>query len=254
MCAHSPCTPSDVCNLLTFLWLTVMTHSGACFSLSLQLILALLFCQLKDMAERLPPGAYDAECTRLPYLPNGMDLNVMKYPDMNGERHSRSDSIASTYLSSQVSIDASINCMESPTKGSGCNETNQFNQAREIVTSNGMDDPPDVSVVQACSNRSSLAVDKEESGPPQDTENGVKSRNSVVASNANQTEAEWIEQYEPGVYITLVALRDGTRDLKRVRFRYSHLFEFIFFSFFHATGHVSEATLFTRDLIFHLQP
>nr|GMD91127.1 ultraviolet-B receptor uvr8 [Ipomoea batatas] len=177
-----------------------------------------LTAQLKDMAERLPPGAYDAECTRLPYLPNGMDLNVMKYPDMNGERHSRSDSIASTYLSSQVSIDASINCMESPTKGSGCNETNQFNQAREIVTSNGMDDPPDVSVVQACSNRSSLAVDKEESGPPQDTENGVKSRNSVVASNANQTEAEWIEQYEPGVYITLVALRDGTRDLKRVRF------------------------------------
>ncbi|XP_078433942.1 PH, RCC1 and FYVE domains-containing protein 1-like [Wolffia australiana] len=31
-------------------------------------------------------------------------------------------------------------------------------------------------------------------------------------------EAEWIEQCEPGVYITLVALRDGSRDLKRVRF------------------------------------
>ncbi|KAK9903687.1 hypothetical protein M0R45_001047 [Rubus argutus] len=34
----------------------------------------------------------------------------------------------------------------------------------------------------------------------------------------NTVDAEWIEQYEPGVYITLVALRDGTRDLKRVRF------------------------------------
>ncbi|KAG2575848.1 hypothetical protein PVAP13_7KG365400 [Panicum virgatum] len=34
----------------------------------------------------------------------------------------------------------------------------------------------------------------------------------------NQVEAEWIEQYEPGVYLTLVSLRDGTKELKRVRF------------------------------------
>ena len=39
----------------------------------------------------------------------------------------------------------------------------------------------------------------------------------------NQVEAEWIEQYEPGVYLTLVSLRDGTKELKRVRFRYGTL-------------------------------
>lgn len=33
-------------------------------------------------------------------------------------------------------------------------------------------------------------------------------------------EAEWVEQDEPGVYITLTALPGGARDLKRVRFRY----------------------------------
>lgn len=32
-------------------------------------------------------------------------------------------------------------------------------------------------------------------------------------------EAEWVEQDEPGVYITLTALPGGARDLKRVRFR-----------------------------------
>ncbi|KAG1327941.1 PH, RCC1 and FYVE domains-containing protein 1 [Cocos nucifera] len=37
-------------------------------------------------------------------------------------------------------------------------------------------------------------------------------------SASNQVEAEWIEQYEPGVYITLITLHDGTIDLKRVRF------------------------------------
>lgn len=39
------------------------------------------------------------------------------------------------------------------------------------------------------------------------------------SSASVDVEAEWIEQFEPGVYITLVTLRDGTRDLKRVRFR-----------------------------------
>lgn len=31
---------------------------------------------------------------------------------------------------------------------------------------------------------------------------------------------EWVEQYEPGVYITLVVLPSGQKGLKRVRFRY----------------------------------
>jgi hypothetical protein len=66
----------------------------------------------------------------------------------------------------------------------------------------------------------SEAIDGKEPWSPQDGDNGMKSRDSSLVANGNQVEAEWIEQYEPGVYITLVALRDGTRDLKRVRFRY----------------------------------
>ena len=34
---------------------------------------------------------------------------------------------------------------------------------------------------------------------------------------------EWVEQDEPGVYITLVSLPGGAKDLKRVRFRYSQV-------------------------------
>ncbi|KAH7677077.1 Regulator of chromosome condensation 1/beta-lactamase-inhibitor protein II [Dioscorea alata] len=46
----------------------------------------------------------------------------------------------------------------------------------------------------------------------------------VVRNGTRQTEAdvnheaEWVEQDEPGVYITLTALPDGIKDLKRVRF------------------------------------
>lgn len=44
------------------------------------------------------------------------------------------------------------------------------------------------------------------------------------ARNEAQTEKEWVEQDEPGVYITLTALAGGVRDLKRVRFRYKSYF------------------------------
>ncbi|KAJ3681532.1 hypothetical protein LUZ60_016021 [Juncus effusus] len=46
----------------------------------------------------------------------------------------------------------------------------------------------------------------------------LNAQNPNPNQNPNSVEAEWIEQYEPGVYLTLVALKDGSRELKRVRF------------------------------------
>jgi hypothetical protein len=43
---------------------------------------------------------------------------------------------------------------------------------------------------------------------------------SFSSENGRVAEAEWVEQDEPGVYITLTSLQGGGRDLKRVRFRY----------------------------------
>lgn len=70
-------------------------------------------------------------------------------------------------------------------------------------------------------------VECKDSTPPQDESNAFKPRSPVTttATTTDHVEAEWIDQYEPGVYITLVALRDGSRDLKRVRFRYILLFK-----------------------------
>lgn len=51
---------------------------------------------------------------------------------------------------------------------------------------------------------------------------GCKARenNGVLpkAENGHHPSAEWVEQYEPGVYITFMALTGGGKDLKRVRF------------------------------------
>jgi hypothetical protein len=48
----------------------------------------------------------------------------------------------------------------------------------------------------------------------------TSSRDEPSISNASEMESEWVEQDEPGVYITIRQLADGTRELRRVRFRY----------------------------------
>ncbi|CAN6555678.1 unnamed protein product [Malus baccata var. baccata] len=179
-----------------------------------------LTAQLKDLAERLPPGVCDTETIKKAFLPNGLEPNGINYPDANEEQHSRSNSISSSYLISSLGIDsATTNGNHVPTHSPkdplGTNETN-VQQSRELLTSNKL--PNSGGSFQSVSSSVSETVDGKESGPFQDGENGARSKNSPSPANGNTVEAEWIEQYEPGVYITLVALWDGTRDLKRVRF------------------------------------
>lgn len=184
-------------------------------------VIKALTAQLKDVTKMLPPGAYDMENMRLVYLPNGLEPNGTHYPEANGESRLRSDSVNGSPLSSSIGIDTGLT---NGTQGSiqsfrdplGTNEASPYHQSRALVmTSNGGDGHSDGRLangnggVQASSNREASETTDADS---------VRSRTSSSAGNSNQIEGEWIEQYEPGVYITLMALQDGTRDLKRVRF------------------------------------
>nr|XP_023882208.1 PH, RCC1 and FYVE domains-containing protein 1-like [Quercus suber]POE73396.1 putative e3 ubiquitin-protein ligase herc1 [Quercus suber] len=190
-------------------------------------VIKALTSQMKDLAERLPPGVYDPESMRPACLPNGLEPNGMHYPETHGDRHLRSDSSSSSLLAS-TGIDSDlINGTQGPTPSPRdlplTDETNIYHQNRVLMTANGTDENPDFRLpngggVQQSGSSVSEAVDGKDSGSFQDGENGMRSKNSALPVNSNQVEAEWIEQYEPGVYITLVALKDGTRDLKRVRF------------------------------------
>ncbi|KAI3463235.1 hypothetical protein Pfo_019898 [Paulownia fortunei] len=44
----------------------------------------------------------------------------------------------------------------------------------------------------------------------------------LSVSNASDLETEWVEQDEPGVYITVRAMPGGVRELRRVRFRFPY--------------------------------
>ncbi|KAF8377151.1 hypothetical protein HHK36_030524 [Tetracentron sinense] len=187
-----------------------------------------LTAQLKDMAERLPPGSYDNDSMRPVWLPNGLEPNGIHHPDAIGEHHSRSDAINGPYLASPTGINSNT---VSGTPGqthlqrhtSGTKENNVYLQNQRLLT-NGRDDHADMGLqngnggLHVSGSSRPEAADGKEPGPFPDGEKGMKSRATASVGNNNQVEAEWYEQYEPGVYITLVALRDGTRDLKRVRF------------------------------------
>ena len=50
----------------------------------------------------------------------------------------------------------------------------------------------------------------------------------IIDRSGGDRSSEWVEQDESGVYITLVSLPNGGRDLKRVRFRCVHFLFCIF--------------------------
>lgn len=181
-------------------------------------VIKLLTAQLKDMAERLPPGVYDAEKMRSVHLSNGLESNGAYHLNMNGERHSRSDSLSSYSCASPTASDAaawqgSYGTAHSSRELSG---TNVSILQQDRIDSRDSRMPNSGGAQPVSSSASTTAIGKE-SGSLQDGDNNSRTKASAPV-NATQVEAEWIEQYEPGVYITLVALRDGTRDLKRVRF------------------------------------
>lgn len=143
-----------------------------------------LTAQLKDMATRLPSRAYDTDSFKLAYLPNLLETNGLRNYLANVEPNQQSDDGMSSVVSSGIQTSELLD---------------------DAVRNNGnkLDMPGPGS---ATSNRTK-----------DDTES-LKSRNAADFFNASQAEAEWTEQYEPGVYITLIALQDGSRYLKRVRF------------------------------------
>ncbi|KFK32945.1 hypothetical protein AALP_AA6G309800 [Arabis alpina] len=153
-----------------------------------------LTAQLKDITERLPPGAYEAETTRTANVLNGFEQNGFHFADANGQRQSRSDSMSDTSLASPL---AALHARS--TNGLWRNSPSPRNtEGRDELANEGV---------------------RISNGFSEDGDTRRNSRSSAASvSNVSQVEAEWIEQYEPGVYITLVALGDGTRDLKRVRF------------------------------------
>ncbi|XP_020598537.1 uncharacterized protein LOC110038108 isoform X2 [Phalaenopsis equestris] len=172
-----------------------------------------LTAQLKDMAERLPQGVYEADPIKLRSLPNGIDTHTSHHIDSIGVQNSiNGDSdLQQLHTNGIVKLN---HVPRNDIEANGINTniqnlefSNPIGTEKNTNTKHGVDTEPEPHI----SNSRSDFSNNNESKSVQTMENGSKPA-------VNQIEAEWIEQYEHGVYITLTALLDGTRDLKRVRF------------------------------------
>lgn len=189
------------------------------------LIFVIYIPQLKDMAEIFPQGLYKNDAVRSLDLINGVGLRSGPYSNLNGDHQPRFNPNNSVVPLSSTPSELIAN--GNPSQIPVVMDIHEFNKLNsnlhdcKLVISNeidGFSTGQRDSNAERSSSSSKADVDNKEIEQPQNVEKVYKSR-SPISSN-NHADAEWIEQYEPGVYITLIALRDGTRDLKRVRFRY----------------------------------
>ncbi|KAK8456782.1 hypothetical protein SEVIR_3G070700v4 [Setaria viridis] len=185
-----------------------------------------LTAQLKDMAERLPPDhcAYNVNETKQAHIPNGIESHVASYSSMNGIHPPRNELLNASIAHSPNSGRSShSNGISGQHKLLGNVSENSDCSTHSLRITSPLDSELPSRRARSSSDEMLTAGSRVDDNLSMDArslqngEDGYKPR-GAISLPSNQVQAEWIEQYEPGVYITLTTLRDGTRDLKRVRF------------------------------------
>ncbi|KAH9763314.1 protein Brevis radix-like 4 [Citrus sinensis] len=87
-------------------------------------------------------------------------------------------------------------------------------QARNYYDSGGLTSTPKLSSISGAKTETSSMDASIRSSSSRDADRSGE----LSISNASDLETEWVEQDEPGVYITIRALPGGKRELRRVRF------------------------------------
>ncbi|KAG8066796.1 hypothetical protein GUJ93_ZPchr0004g39520 [Zizania palustris] len=176
-----------------------------------------LTAQLKEMAERLPPASCDMKQARQTYLPGGAVS-----PETGREGQKRYEPSSLQFPQTPASV-ASARFNGFLAQAHQISELNAAMMVPQDSRYENNGNSKEFSAVQQLTNGGITGYrprsedhDRREAERFQINLHGFNMRGS--SSPSNQIEAEWIEQYEPGVYLTLVSLRDGTKELKRVRF------------------------------------
>jgi hypothetical protein len=78
---------------------------------------------------------------------------------------------------------------------------------------------PELSSISGAKTETSIGASVRTSSSPEEVDGSGELSASV--SNASDEEREWVEEDEPGVYITIRALPGSIRELRRVRFRFA---------------------------------
>jgi len=99
---------------------------------------------------------------------------------------------------------------------------------------------------QLLSNGSSTVSNRSAGHNKQGQSDSTNRNGSRTKDCESRSESEWVEQDEPGVYITLTSLPGGKIELKRVRFRYAVFYGHIFSAILHFTSYITSHAKFVN--------
>ncbi|KAK7265411.1 hypothetical protein RJT34_33031 [Clitoria ternatea] len=140
-------------------------------------------------------------------------------PPISEDESSKLESVEHSPVTPPLTRERLPRNMHRPTgMGMGYSSSDSFDhqsmQSRHFYDSNGMNSTPKVSTISAAKTEISSMDASIRSSSSREADRSC----DLSISNASDLETEWVEQDEPGVYITIRALPGGKRELRRVRF------------------------------------
>lgn len=160
----------------------------------------LLVFQLKEVIEKLPPEISEGETFKAMYARAEAFLNMVE----------------TSKTSSLPTSQEKANNLTAPNNGSTPLLDDSSKRIEDNVDASGMKDLTQENVNNLLESKKTSANTRE--AVSQSSENG--SRSPAPSTPTTEGEKQVIEQFEPGVYVTLVVLSNGAKIFKRVRFRY----------------------------------
>ncbi|KAK1262600.1 Ultraviolet-B receptor UVR8 [Acorus gramineus] len=153
--------------------------------------------QLKDMAEKLPPD----------------------FKDKVGAMRIQAESLLENGMDHEIELSSSTPHSESrPRSLSEGALVMQDNRTDDSINSADFSQDAVVEGTAQQSNGLTTSTTSEAMAPQHNSENGSRSPTQSASRYGGEGEGQLVEQFEPGVYVTLVQLRNGTKNFKRVRF------------------------------------
>lgn len=163
------------------------------------LIFLSFILKLKDLTEKSPSELGES----------------LKSMHIQAESFLKSNENHASEFSSSIVMDSSGNHHSYSNNGGGADVHGQ-----RIENANEEPDSSHNYIVGSAqhSNQSAITETRNDASH-QSTDNGVRSPELSSMNHTNVGEVQLVEQFEPGVYVTLVQLPNGTKIFKRIRFR-----------------------------------
>ncbi|KAL3684617.1 hypothetical protein R1sor_002639 [Riccia sorocarpa] len=174
-----------------------------------------LTAQLRDLAERLPPGSIrrPGAVTVRHDIPNGTHPPAVPDQVMSSEVDGSQNHVKKYHITP-----TSPSVRDGDTNGGSSPRSTVQGSPRSVDGSGSQGSRRQIAF--RASEIDDTSYNSIALGGPRTGESGRSSNSITTTENGREerTETEWVEQDEPGVYITLTSLPGGGKDLKRVRF------------------------------------